>query len=113
MPAPRKRKTPNMKGMTPKQMRWILENVPQASQLAERGKLCFGTVDSWLIWKLTGGRVHATEISNASRTLVFNIEACEWDAEILMRFGIPQETLPEVKPSSGVIATVNPELFGR
>ena len=93
-------------------MRWILENVPQASQLAEQGKLCFGTVDSWLIWKLTGGRVHATEISNASRTLVFNIEACEWDAEILMRFGIPQETLPEVKPSSGVIATVNPELFG-
>ena len=93
-------------------MRWILENVPQARQMAEQGKLCFGTVDSWLIWKLTGGRVHATEISNASRTLVFNIEACEWDAEILMRFGIPQETLPEVKPSSGVIATVNPELFG-
>ena len=93
-------------------MRWILENVPQARQMADQGELCFGTVDSWLIWKLTGGRVHATEISNASRTLVFNIEACEWDAEILMRFGIPQETLPEVKPSSGVIATVNPELFG-
>ena len=93
-------------------MRWILEKVPQARQMADQGELCFGTVDSWLIWKLTGGRVHATEISNASRTLVFNIEACEWDAEILMRFGIPQETLPEVKPSSGVIATVNPELFG-
>ncbi|MEC8941049.1 MAG: glycerol kinase GlpK [SAR324 cluster bacterium] len=93
-------------------MRWILENVPQARKLADQGKLCFGTVDSWLIWKLTGGRVHATEISNASRTLVFNIEACEWDTEILTRFGIPRETLPEVKPSSGVIATVDPELFG-
>ena len=93
-------------------MRWILENIPQARKLADQGKLCFGTVDSWLIWKLTGGRVHATEISNASRTQVFNIEACEWDAEILARFGIPVETLPEVKPSSGLIATVNPELFG-
>ncbi|MEC8980444.1 MAG: glycerol kinase GlpK [SAR324 cluster bacterium] len=93
-------------------MRWILENVPQARKLADQGKLCFGTVDSWLIWKLTGGRVHATEISNASRTLVFNIEACEWDTEILTRFGISRETLPEVKPSSGVIATVDPELFG-
>ena len=93
-------------------MRWILQNVPQTQKLADQGKLCFGTVDSWLIWKLTGGRVHATEISNASRTLVFNIEACEWDAEILARFGIPIETLPEVKPSSGLIATVNPELFG-
>ena len=93
-------------------MRWILQNVPQAQNLADQGKLCFGTVDSWLIWKLTCGRVHATEISNASRTLVFNIEACEWDAEILARFGIPIETLPEVKPSSGLIATVNPELFG-
>ena len=93
-------------------MRWILQNIPQAQKLADQGKLCFGTVDSWLIWKLTGGRVHATEISNASRTQVFNTEMCEWDSEILARFGIPVETLPEVKPSSGVIATVNPELFG-
>ena len=85
-------------------MRWILENVPQARKLADQGNLCFGTVDSWLIWKLTGGQVHATEISNASRTLVFNIDACSWDDEILSRFGIPRETLPEVKPSSGVIA---------
>ena len=93
-------------------MRWILENVPDARKQADRGNLCFGTVDSWLIWKLTGGRVHATEISNASRTLVFNINTCAWDDEILLRFGIPRETLPEVKPSSGVIAMVNPELFG-
>jgi len=93
-------------------MRWILENVPDARKQADRGNLCFGTVDSWLIWKLTGGRVHATEISNASRTLVFNINTCAWDDEILSRFGIPRETLPEVKPSSGVIAMVNPELIG-
>ena len=93
-------------------MRWILENVPDARKQADRGNLCFGTVDSWLIWKLTGGRVHATEISNASRTLVFNINTCAWDDEILSRFGIPRETLQEVKPSSGVIAMVNPELFG-
>ena len=93
-------------------MRWILENVPDARKQADRGNLCFGTVDSWLIWKLTGGRVHATEISNSSRTLVFNINTCAWDDEILSRFGIPRETLPEVKPSSGVIAMVNPELFG-
>ena len=93
-------------------MRWILENVPDARKQADRGNLCFGTVDSWLIWKLTGERVHATEISNASRTLVFNINTCAWDDEILSRFGIPRETLPEVKPSSGVIAMVNPELFG-
>ena len=93
-------------------MRWILENVPDARKQADRGNLCFGTVDSWLIWKLTGGRVHATEISNASRTLVFNINTCAWDDEILSRFGIPRETLQEVKPSSGVIAMVDPELFG-
>ena len=93
-------------------MRWILENVPQARKLADQGNLCFGTVDSWLIWKLTGGRVHATEISNASRTLVFNIDACSWDDEILARFGIPRETLPEVKVSSGVIAQVDLKLFG-
>ena len=93
-------------------IRWILENVPQARKLADQENLCFGTVDSWLIWKLTGGQVHATEISNASRTLIFNIDACAWDNEILTRFGIPTEMLPEVKPSSGIIALVDPELFG-
>jgi len=93
-------------------MRWILGNIPQARKLADQGDLCFGTVDSWLIWKLTGGQVHATEISNASRTLIFNIDACDWDKEILTRFGIPAETLPEVKPSSGIIALVDQELFG-
>ena len=93
-------------------IRWIMGNVPLARKLADQGNLCFGTVDSWLIWKLTGGQVHATEISNASRTLIFNIDACAWDNEILTRFGIPTETLPEVKPSSGIIALVDPELFG-
>ena len=93
-------------------IRWILENVPQARKLADQENLCFGTVDTWLIWKLTGGQVHATEISNASRTLIFNIDACAWDNEILTRFGIPTEMLPEVKPSSGIIALVDPELFG-
>jgi len=93
-------------------MRWILENVPQARELAEQGKLCFGTVDSWLIWQLTSGHVHVTEISNASRTMVFNIDSCSWDDEILSRFGIPRETLPEVRPSSGIIAQIDPELFG-
>ncbi|MCS5554431.1 MAG: glycerol kinase GlpK [SAR324 cluster bacterium] len=93
-------------------MRWILENVPQARELAKQGNLCFGTVDSWLIWQLTSGQVHVTEISNASRTMVFNIDACSWDDEILTRFGIPRETLPEVKPSSGIIAQIDPELFG-
>jgi len=93
-------------------MRWILENVSLARELVEEGNLCFGTVDTWLIWQLTRGQAHVTEISNASRTMVFNIDACSWDDEILARFGIPRETLPEVKPSSGIIAQINPELFG-
>jgi len=93
-------------------MRWMLENLPEVRKLADSGKLCFGTVDSWLVWKLTGGRVHAVDISNASRTLVFNINTCAWDDEILARFGIPRETLPEVRPSSGVLAEVDSRLFG-
>ena len=93
-------------------MRWILENVPQARKMAEQGKLCFGTVDSWLIWKLTSGQYHVTEISNASRTMVFNIDVCSWDDEILAKFGVPIGTLPEVKQSSEIIAQIDPELFG-
>jgi len=93
-------------------MRWILQNISQAQKLAKKGDLCFGTVDSWLIWKLTCGLVHITDISNASRTLVFNIKDCVWDDEILARFDVPRETLPEVKPSSAEVTTVNPKLFG-
>lgn len=93
-------------------MRWILKNIPQARDLAKRNELCFGTIDSWLIWKLTERRIHVTEISNASRTLVYNINTCDWDDDILSRFEIPRETLPQVKPSSAVITEVNNELFG-
>jgi glycerol kinase len=81
---------------------WILENVPQARKQAERGKLAFGTVDSWLVWKLTGGHRHVTDASNASRTLLFNIHTGEWDAELLQLFRIPASLLPEVRPSSEV-----------
>jgi len=93
-------------------MRWILKNVLQARELAEQGNLCFGTVDSWLIWQLTSGQAHATEISNASRTMLFNIDTCSWDDEILARFDIPIETLPEVRSSSEIIAQIDPDLFG-
>jgi glycerol kinase len=93
-------------------MRWILQNVPKAQALAQAGKLCFGTVDSWLIWKLTGGRRHVCDISNASRTLVYDIHRRDWDDEILQRFGIPRETLPEVQPSSGAIAETDSATFG-
>ncbi|WP_269542836.1 glycerol kinase GlpK [Cerasicoccus fimbriatus] len=82
-------------------VRWILDNVDGAREQAERGELCFGTVDSWLIWNLTGGEVHATDPSNASRTLLFNIHTGEWDDELLKWLGVPREMLPEVRPSSG------------
>jgi glycerol kinase len=86
---------------------WILENVPGMRSLAEQGKLAFGTVDSWLLWKLTGGRVHATDISNASRTMLFNIHATAWDRELLDQFRIPLSMVPEVRASSGVYAGVS------
>ena len=89
---------------------WLLENVPGLRARAERGELAAGTIDAWLIWKLSGGKVHATDVSNASRTLVFNINSLEWDDEILKRFGIPQALLPEVKDSSGVMAETG--IFG-
>jgi len=85
-------------------MRWLLLENPEVAALARSGRLAFGTVDSWLIWKLTGGKVHATDVSNASRTLVYNIFLRDWDEEILDRFGLLRNTLPEVHPSSGVIA---------
>ena len=83
-------------------IKWILDNVPDAREKAERGELLFGTVDSWLIWKLTGGLVHATDYTNASRTMLFNIHTLQWDEEILKLLDIPRQMLPEVKPSSGV-----------
>ncbi|HLI29623.1 MAG TPA: glycerol kinase GlpK, partial [Terriglobia bacterium] len=82
---------------------WLLEHIPQARKRAERGEICCGTIDSWLIWKLTGGRVHVTDASNASRTLLFNLRTLDWDDEILHYFRIPRQLLPMVAPSSGVL----------
>ena len=83
-------------------VRWILENVPGARQKADEGKLLFGTVDSWLIWKLSGGATHVTDVSNASRTMLFDINTLEWDKQLLAIFDIPTSMLPEVKSSSEV-----------
>lgn len=93
-------------------LRWILENVEDAREKAEQGKLLFGTVDTWLIWKLTNGAVHVTDYSNASRTLLFNIQTLQWDDDILKEFNIPKQMLPEVKPSSCIYGTTDPSLFG-
>lgn len=82
-------------------MRWLLENVAGLRGRAEAGEVCFGTVDSWLIWRLTEGRVHACDASNASRTQLLNLERCEWDEELLHIYGVPRAALPEVRDSSG------------
>ena len=92
--------------------RWILNNVPGVRERAEAGNLAFGTVDSWLIFKLTKGRVHATDYSNASRTQLFNINTCQWDASLCKKFDIPMSMLPEAKPSSGLFGETDPEWFG-
>ena len=94
-------------------LRWLLNNVTGARERAEKGKLLFGTVDSWIIWKLTGGKVHVTDYSNASRTMLFNIHTLKWDEEILRVLKIPQQILPEVKPSSHVYGYTDSKLFGR
>ena len=94
-------------------IRWILENVGGAKEMAERGELCFGTVDTWLIWKLTGGKVHATDVSNASRTMLFNINTLSWDKELCDIFGIPMNMLPEVKPSSAIYGYTDAKILGR
>ena len=91
---------------------WILENVPGAKEQAKNGELLFGTVETWLIWKLTGGKVHITDYSNASRTMLFNIHTLQWDTDILDRLDIPADMLPEAKPSSCVYGTTDALLFG-
>ena len=93
-------------------IRWILNNVEGLRERAEAGELAFGTVDSWLIYKLTKGKVHATDYSNASRTLLFNINTLEWDDELCERLEVPKSMLPEAKPSSGVYGETDPEFFG-
>ena len=93
-------------------IRWILENVPGAREQAEKGELLFGTVETWLIWKLTGGRVHVTDYSNASRTMLFNINTLQWDEEILRLMDIPASMLPEPKPSSCIYGKTDAVMFG-
>ena len=93
-------------------LHWILENVDGAREKAERGELCFGTIDSWLIWKLTGGMVHATDPSNAARTMLFNIHTLKWDDELLELFDIPKSILPEIKPSSGLFGYTDVGVLG-
>lgn len=93
-------------------VRWILENVPGAREKAQGGDLLFGTVETWLIWKLTGGAVHVTDYSNASRTMLFNINTLQWDEEILKELDIPFSMLPEVKPSSCIYGTADPRFLG-
>lgn len=94
-------------------LRWILENVPGVRARAERGELLFGTVETWLIWNLTGGSVHVTDYSNASRTMLFNIHTLQWDADILRLLDIPACMLPDVRPSSELYGTTRAQLFGR
>ena len=92
---------------------WMLENVEGARERAERGDLIFGTVDTWLIWKFTGGKTHVTDVTNASRTLLFNIHTGDWDDDILKLFNIPRQMLPEVKSCSEVYGHIDSELFPR
>ena len=93
-------------------LRWILDNVDGARSRAEAGELLFGTVDTWLLWNLTGGRVHATDYSNAARTMMFNIHSLDWDADLLKEFGIPASMLPEVKCSSCLFGSISQDVLG-
>ena len=93
-------------------VRWILENVEGARERAEHGDLLFGTIDTWLMYKLSKGRVHVTDYSNASRTMLFNINTLTWDEDILRELGIPASMLPEVRPSSCIYGESDPEFFG-
>ncbi len=92
-------------------LEWLLDHVPGARERAEAGELAAGTIDSWLIWQLTGGRVHATDPTNASRTMLYNIDRGEWDPELLELLRVPRSVLPEVRPSSGVFGETAPGLF--
>ena len=93
-------------------VKWILDNVPETRERAEKGELLFGTVETWLIWKLTKGAVHVTDYSNASRTMLFNINTLDWDDEILAELNIPRCMLPEAKPSSCIYGETDPSFFG-
>ncbi|HRI17300.1 MAG TPA: glycerol kinase GlpK, partial [Burkholderiaceae bacterium] len=93
-------------------LRWILDQVPGARAAAGRGELAFGTIDTWLMWKLSGGRIHATDVSNASRTMLFDIHRNAWDDELLALLNVPREVLPEVHPSSHVYGPSDADLLG-
>jgi len=93
-------------------IKWILDNVPGARERAERQELLFGTVETWLIWKMTKGRAHVTDYSNASRTMLFNINTLSWDDEILSELDIPKSMLPQPKPSSCIYGKTDPAFFG-
>ena len=93
-------------------LKWLLDNVPGAQAQAERGELAFGTVDSWLMWQLTGGALHATDVSNASRTMLFNVHTNQWDAELLGLLNIPANLMPKILPSSAQYGEVLPALLG-
>ena len=90
---------------------WLLDRIPDARERAGRGELAFGTIDAWLMWKLTGGALHVTDPTNASRTLLYDINAGAWDEELLALFRVPRAVLPDVRPSSGVIGTADPRLL--
>jgi glycerol kinase len=92
---------------------WLLDHLPGARARAERGELAFGTIDSWLVWNLTKGQTHVTDVSNASRTMLFNLRTLAWDDELLALLKIPRSLLPTVVPSSGIVAHTDPTLFGR
>ena len=94
-------------------LKWLLDNVPGARAQAERGELAFGTIDSWLIWQLTGGAVHATDVSNASRSMLFNVRTNRWDDDLLTLLDIPASLMPVVKPSSAHFGEVRPDLLGQ
>jgi glycerol kinase len=93
-------------------LRWLLDNVPGAREKAARGELAFGTIDSWLLWNLSGGQLHVTDISNASRTMLMNLETGQWDDELLQLLNIPKSVLPEIRSSSEVYGKSQMELFG-
>jgi glycerol kinase len=92
---------------------WLLDTIPGARRRATRGELAFGTVDTFLLWRLTGGRVHATDVTNAARTLLYNIHTQRWDEELLALFAVPAALLPEVRDNSGLFGTTAAQLFGR
>ena len=93
-------------------IRWILDHITNGQKRAEKGELLFGTVDSWIIWNLTGGKVHVTDYSNAARTMLFNIHTLQWDKELLAMLNIPAAILPEVLPSSYVYGETITNIFG-